>query len=704
MDYTGDLNDAPLGALMGNPDGDTTADQVVNSYYLAGSVVDGDFASVAEFGTEITEEEGKSSALVTDLGSSYQENCGGYPVLFWQEATEHQYGEAVEVEAGCLLGSHKESTCGVCGDVKITDVKDDATGNHDYEDGTCVNCGATIKVEASLDPAAVDLDGSAKVVTLNLRLESEADLAGSEFTLELPEGITVAENGISALGMTNIRYDAESGKVLCYVADGQNAEDIETLAVVKLRVDPTVTADDYEIKVTDLLLAAYKADNLSKDILRTDELTTALKVTVSAAPTTYQVEKSPEQAEADASEATGGVDYVGHIANPVADHQYTILYTVGDTEKEVDADNGAFTIPGKEITADLSIVIVDNTEVATVINLIGVIGEVTKDSGDAITAARSAYDQLNDAEKERVTNYDDLTAAEEAFANLSQGGSSGGGTVAKEYTVTLPTDLVNGEVKADKTKAAKGETVIITVTPNGGYEPEQVSVTDQKDHSVELKDLGNDKYSFIMPASAVTISVTFKAALEEDCPSARFADVKRDGWYHAAIDYVVEEGMMNGVSDTLFAPNDATTRAMIATILWRLEGSPEANADMDYQDVAADSWYEEAVCWATQAGVVEGYGNGTFLPNGDITREEMAAMLYRYAEYKGVDTEAIGDADLDRFDDAAVISSWAVDAMNWACGTGLMQGTPENNLEPDSGATRAEAAQMLKNYSLEISA
>lgn len=310
------------------------------------------------------------------------------------------------------------------------------------------------------------------------------------------------------------------------------------------------------------------------------------------------------------------------------------------------------------------------------------------------------------AESGRATVFElpEATTLSLTVSGSSGGGGGGGGTVAKEYTVTLPTDLVNGKVAADKSSAAKGETVTITVTPDNGYELEQISVTDQKGHSVDLKDLGNGKYSFTMPASAVTVEAAFTTDLDEDCPSARFTDVKQDGWYHEAIDYVVEEGMMNGISDTLFAPNDSTTRAMIATILWRLEGSPEVDASMDYQDVVAGSWYEEAVRWATQAGVVEGYGNGTFLPNGDITREEMATMLYRYAEYKGVDTETVEDADLDRFGDVASISAWAIDAMNWACGTGLIQGTPESNLEPGSGATRAEAAQLLRNYSLEIAA
>lgn len=143
-------------------------------------------------------------------------------------------------------------------------------------------------------------------------------------------------------------------------------------------------------------------------------------------------------------------------------------------------------------------------------------------------------------------------------------------------------------------------------------------------------------------------------------------------WYHEALDYVIENGLMNGISDTNFAPNGTTTRGMLVTILWRLEDQPVVNNLMTYEDVAQDAYYGEAVRWATSVGVVEGYSDEAFGPNDLITREQMAAVLYRYAQHKGYDVTA--QADLSQFTDAAQINDYAVQAMAWANAKELING------------------------------
>lgn len=158
---------------------------------------------------------------------------------------------------------------------------------------------------------------------------------------------------------------------------------------------------------------------------------------------------------------------------------------------------------------------------------------------------------------------------------------------------------------------------------------------------------------------------------------------------------------MNGVSDDQFAPDGTTTRAQIVTILWRLEGEPVVNYLMQFEDVASESWYTEAVRWAAAENIVGGYGNGKFGPNDPITRQQMAVILYRYCQYKGIDVSAGEDIDLGAYTDAASVSSFAVPAMRWACGVGLIQGSADGDgvkLDPSGSATRAQIATILWRF------
>ena len=169
-----------------------------------------------------------------------------------------------------------------------------------------------------------------------------------------------------------------------------------------------------------------------------------------------------------------------------------------------------------------------------------------------------------------------------------------------------------------------------------------------------------------------------------------------DDWFHDAVTYAYENGMMEGTSDTAFSPSMTTTRGMIVTILWRLEDSPEADGQTGFTDVADSAWYADAVNWAAEQGIVEGYDNGGFGPGDIITREQMALILYRYAQYKGYDTSATGA--LDGFADTGAVSGWAEDAVALAVGAGLMEGKGGDVLDPAGTATRAEAAAILARF------
>ena len=176
-----------------------------------------------------------------------------------------------------------------------------------------------------------------------------------------------------------------------------------------------------------------------------------------------------------------------------------------------------------------------------------------------------------------------------------------------------------------------------------------------------------------------------------------FTDVPEDAWYADAAAYVYKHGLMAGTSATTFAPEVTTSRAMIATILWRMAGSPVVNYAMTYTDVAQGQWYSEAVRWATSEGVVTGYGNGLFGTNDPITREQFAAMLWRYAQTEDYDVSVGEDTNILSYTDAFDVAEYAIPAMQWACGAGILEGNA-GHLYPQGDATRAQIATMLMRF------
>ncbi len=236
----------------------------------------------------------------------------------------------------------------------------------------------------------------------------------------------------------------------------------------------------------------------------------------------------------------------------------------------------------------------------------------------------------------------------------------------------------NGTVTVSPANAAKGTTVTITVTPNKDQELKSLEVIDQNGNSLPLTDLGNGKFSFVMPEGKVTIKSEFGEANAFVNP---YDDVKPGDWYYSAVEYVTVNGLMNGTGKG-FEPNLATSRAMIWTILARMS---------DVNTASSGEWYAVAQQWAIANGVSDGT-----MPNGTITREQLAAMLYRYAVSKGM-VKGPATADLSVFADANSVSSYAVEAMQWAVSAGLISGM-DGKLNPQGSATRAQVATMLMRF------
>ena len=277
--------------------------------------------------------------------------------------------------------------------------------------------------------------------------------------------------------------------------------------------------------------------------------------------------------------------------------------------------------------------------------------------------------------------------------STSSSGSSSGKTTYKVTTSAVN----NGGVNASPSSAEKGAAITITLSPDKGYKLDKMTVTDGSGKTISTTRKSDTVYTFTMPASAVKVSVSYvkdDSAVVE--PTTGFSDVAATAWYAKAVKYAVDKGMMNGVGGNKFAPDGVTNRGMIVTVLYRLENEPTASA-VSFTDVESGAYYANAVAWASANGIVTGYGNGKFGPNDSITREQFAAILYRYAQYKKYDVSVGEDTNILSYNDAQSISSYAIPAIQWACGAGVMNGS-NGRLTPKLGATRAQAAQLLMNF------
>ena len=273
------------------------------------------------------------------------------------------------------------------------------------------------------------------------------------------------------------------------------------------------------------------------------------------------------------------------------------------------------------------------------------------------------------------------------------GGSSSSISTPTTYAVNVNA-ATNGAVAADKKTASKGTTVTVTASPSKGYVVDAVKVVDKngKDVSVTEKD---GKYVFTMPASAVTVTGSFKA--ETPAPVALpFTDVKSGNWFYDAVKYAYAQGLMTGTSATTFAPNGTMNRAMIVTVLYRLEKSPAVTGASKFTDVPAGQWYSDAVAWAAANKIVNGYDETTFGPMNAVTREQMAAILFRYEQVKGLENVTL-EENLNRFPDQNKISAYAIPALQWAVGQKIINGNADGTLDPTGTATRAQVAQIFTN-------
>lgn len=303
----------------------------------------------------------------------------------------------------------------------------------------------------------------------------------------------------------------------------------------------------------------------------------------------------------------------------------------------------------------------------------------------------------------------------DGFTYTAEKKSSGGSHSYDGYITVI--NPKNGTVSVSDDWADEDQKITLTITPDKGYVVDKIEIVDLEGDKIDAKKVEDEdnEYTFRMANCDVTVTVTFKeegktetedteestteeTETEETTTSetVTFSDVSESDWFYRGVSYVVENGMMNGVGENQFAPNAPLTREMLAVVLYNMEKQPESTGVNPFADVKADMWYTDAIVWANANGIVAGYDDSTFGLGDSITREQLAAILYRYAQMKGYDVTE--KADLTGYADSAAISGYAVEAMQWANANGIVNGMTATTLAPQGTATRAQVATMLMNF------
>ena len=303
----------------------------------------------------------------------------------------------------------------------------------------------------------------------------------------------------------------------------------------------------------------------------------------------------------------------------------------------------------------------------------------------------------------------------DGFTYTAEKKSSGGSHSYDGYITII--NPKNGTVSVSDDWADEDQKITLTITPDKGYVVDKIEIVDLEGDKIDAKKVEDEdnEYTFRMANCDVTVTVTFKEegktedkeetneteetnkTEETTTPeTVAFSDVSESDWFYKGVSYVVENGMMNGVGENQFAPNAPLTREMLAVVLYNMEKQPESTGVNPFADVKADMWYTDAIVWANANGIVAGYDDSTFGLGDSITREQLAAILYRYAQMKGYDVTE--KADLTGYADSAAISGYAVEAMQWANANVIVNGMTATTLAPQGTATRAQVATMLMNF------
>lgn len=650
---------------------------------------------------------GEDGQAIIYAGSiSDKDNTGDWNGIIFQGDDGKVYGE-VTLQKDLTLESGQELT--VPADSKLVVPK---------EKNLVVKAGATLRIEQDGNLTNNGTVSNAGTLTNN------GTMAGSgEFTGDNLPNVLVAEFGESKFktltAAIKAANSAEGGGTVTLLKDANLSTDIGSGVTLSVNMDITLTIDaanlttliDSEGKIqvnaggvlivedTKMIGGSDANINLTKGYIEIGQESTALALSFVDATaevpsghrwTLLLANDYPMNVTLDedttltvtSTGVTGGEQDGFRVANKATltnNGKIVVNGVMTISSEGTDGGNGSIQVSG---------ILVNNQTTANVANTI------TLASGGKVYSQANIADKLSGSK----TPLSDKTYNNIEYAYAWKYYVSGGGTVTptpprpteEKHSITISTDG-KGQVTGPAS-AAEDDKVTLTVKPNADKELYDLKVTDEDGKAIAVTKVNDTTYTFTMPDGKVTVAATFGCDGGDNCPSKAFTDLGDKQWYHDFIDYAVENGLLEGTSATTMEPNATLIRAQLAQILYNIEDKPAVTGEMIFEDVPASEWFYNPILWANQNEIINGTSATTFEPLEDISRQDLALMLYRYAGKPAV------TGDLDGFTDGDQVGDWAEEAMAWAVDEGIVQGDTPTTLNPTGTATRAEAAAMLQRF------
>ena len=537
---------------------------------------------------------------------------------------------------------------------KVTDVE------------TAVTAGeATVTIPAGVDGITEDtVKNAAKAADTTKTLTDTVAASGMTNDPAVVGTKKAAEAALTAKGITVNSGDTVTVVVQPYLEVNVKSADAGKLTL-EISAKYNVVATTGDPVTINLARTATLKSGVPLSINKPIELTIALPTRFAAASSSIYVQHK-------GYEYTATVDDSGATATFINPHGFSTFTVTSTASAIAEVDGTSYTDLQKAVDAvanNGTVKLLKDTSANAVVSraVKFTLDKNSKSFTGAITAG-SGYNLSVDGDVYTFT------------VRSSSGSSSGSSSSSRRYDVSAPS-VKHGDVTVSPKSASKGDTVTITVKPDSGYELDTLTVKDASGSKIKVKDKGDGKFTFTMPASKVTVSAEFAEIKTLD-----FADVSTDAYYYEAVKWAAKKGITGGTGDGTFNPNGSCTRAHIVTFLWRAAGSPAPKSTVSFADVPTDSYYAKAVAWAVENGITLGTGDGTFSPNATCTRAQSVTFLYR----------ALGTAPttVNGFTDVTADAFYA-DAVAWAVESGVTNGTSASTFSPNNGCTRAQIVTFL---------
>ena len=617
--------------------------------------------------------------------------------------------------------------------------------------------GVDIIKSLTIRGGTVTIEADTQLINTKNGTVTIAPQGGAEITVKAGDskgnavGITIPDNGIITDSVSRAKYfhSETSGETLPEIANvtvTPNTAEVEVGETLKFNATVTGTGDYYNKSVVWTVSGSSNAGTFisSNGVLTVaaDETATTLTVTATAngdktqsgtatvtvtQPATITgVTVTPNTATVEAGETqqfTAKVEGTGNFSDKVT-------WTVEDNNSTgtTISEDGVLTVADDETAAALTVTATAKGDGTTSGTATVTVTQPATITGVTVTPATATV-EAGETQQFTATVIGTGNVSQEVTWTVS--GSNAGTTISENGLLTVAADETAATLTVTATAVGnsdKSATAKVTVTQPDPDEPWNPGggTTGNRYCYLTFETRGGSEIDSLRVKLGETVSLDeylseragfdFAGWYSDDSFAERvdelymngsktvyaawepFDDSGRGDWFYDNVVYVYENGLMDGVSDTLFDPDSTVTRAQLVTMLWRLDGEPSVNYALPFTDVSGGEWYAEAVRWAAGEGIVNGVSETEFAPNAAVTREQLAAILHRYAQHKGYDVSIGESTNILSYSDFASISEYAISAMQWACGEGIITGVTESTLEPQGTATRAQSAAILMRF------